>query len=102
MGGTLEELWLSYNLIASLDGLQACSALQVLYIGNNKISDWAEVDKLATLPALKDVLLQGNPIYDSAPDPATARCMVIKRCPNIDKLDNILILSSERERAKTL
>lgn len=26
---TLEELWLSYNQISSLDGLQACSKLQV-------------------------------------------------------------------------
>jgi len=102
VGGTLEELWLSYNSISSLDGLAPCTALRVLYIGNNKISDWAEVDKLAALPNLKDVLLQGNPIYDAAPDPATARCMFIKRCPNVDKLDNILILASERERAKTL
>jgi dynein light chain 1 len=102
VGGTLEELWLSYNLISSLDGLSACTALQVLYVGNNKISDWAELDKLAALPALKDVLLQGNPIFDSAPDYATARCMAIKRIPQIDKLDNVLVSGSERERAKTL
>lgn len=102
VGSTLQELWLSYNLISSLDGLQACSALTVLYIGNNKISDWGELEKLASLPSLKDVLLQGNPIYDSAPDPATARCMVVKRCPNIDKLDNILITPLEREKAATL
>ena len=102
VGGTLEELWLSYNAISSLDGLAPCTALRVLYIGNNKISDWAEVDKLAAMPNLKDVMLQSNPIYDSAPDAATARCMVIRRAPNIEKLDNILISPLERERAKAM
>jgi dynein light chain 1 len=102
VGGTMEELWLSYNLITSLDGLAPCTALRVLYIGNNKISDWGELDKLSTLPSLKDVLLQGNPIYDSAPDPATARLMAIKRLPNVDKLDNQLISGSEREKAAAL
>ncbi len=29
VAGTLEELWISYNMISSLDGLQACSKLQV-------------------------------------------------------------------------
>lgn len=33
---------------------------QVLYIGNNKISDWGELDKLASLPALREVLLMGG------------------------------------------
>lgn len=50
---TLEELWLSYNAITSLDGLAACKKLQVLYLGNNKIADWAELDKLAALPELR-------------------------------------------------
>ncbi len=50
---TLEELWLSYNAITSLDGLAPCKKLQVLYLGNNKIADWAELDKLAALPELR-------------------------------------------------
>lgn len=43
---TLEELWLSYNLIASLDGLSSCSNLTTLYISNNMIKSWSELDKL--------------------------------------------------------
>jgi len=39
VAATLEELWVSYNQIASLDGLQACSHLRVLYIGNNAVRD---------------------------------------------------------------
>ncbi len=56
---TLEELWLSYNLIASLDGLAACGNLQVLYLANNKIGDWAELDKLAGMANLREVLFFG-------------------------------------------
>ena len=29
---TLEELWLSYNLISTLDGLGSCQKLQVIYL----------------------------------------------------------------------
>lgn len=45
---TLEELWISYNLIASLDGLQGCSNLTTLYVSNNMIKSWAELDKLVS------------------------------------------------------
>ena len=102
VGGTLQELWLSYNLISSLDGLAPCVALTTLYLSNNKIADWAELDKLASLPSLQDLLLAGNPIYDNAPDHATARLMAIKRVPQITKLDNVVISPGEREKAKSL
>ena len=36
--------------------------LKVLYCSNNKLRDWAEVDRLKCLPALEDLLLAGNPI----------------------------------------
>jgi Leucine-rich repeat (LRR) protein len=56
---TLEELWVSYNQIATLDGLAACANLQVLYISNNRIADWGELDKLAGLAHLREVLFLG-------------------------------------------
>ena len=102
VASTLQELWLSYNQISILDGLSSCSSLTTLYLANNKISDWAELEKLAGLPSLVDLLLSGNPIYDSAPDPATARLMVLKRVPQIVKLDNIVVSPGEREKAKAL
>ncbi len=102
VGGTLQELWLSYNMISSLDGLAPCVALTTLYLSNNKIADWAELDKLASLPCLQDLLLAGNPIYDNAPDYATARLMAIKRVPQITKLDNVVVSPGEREKAKAL
>jgi len=45
---TLEQLWVSYNEITSLDGLQGMNKLQVLYISNNSIKDWSELDKLVS------------------------------------------------------
>ena len=35
----LEQLWLSYNSISSCSGLEKCTKLKILYLGNNKISD---------------------------------------------------------------
>ncbi|CAE7897230.1 LC1 [Symbiodinium sp. KB8] len=79
---TLQELWLSYNQIASLDGLSGMKNLEVLYMGNNNIKDWSELDKLAHLPNLRDVLFLNNPIYEGL-DREEARLHVIKRLPNV-------------------
>ena len=101
VGGTLEELWLSYNQISSLDGLAACSQLQVLYMANNALKDWAEVEKLNALPVLREVLFIGNPIYDGM-DRQTAKLHVIKRLPRIAKVDNEMVIDSERDAASKL
>jgi dynein light chain 1 len=98
VASTLEELWVSYNQISSLDGLSACTNLTTLYISNNQIKAWNEIDKLASLPNLKDVLFVGNPIYDEHPKDQ-CRIEVIKRLPNIAKLDGDMVKPSERELA---
>ena len=46
VSSTLEELWLSYNQITSLDGLSGLSQLTTLYLSNNLIKAWNELDKL--------------------------------------------------------
>eukprot|EP00971_Amphidinium_carterae_P119393 2364775-Amphidinium_carterae.1 len=35
----LKELWISYNSISTLDGLQPCSKLTTLFISNNQIKE---------------------------------------------------------------
>ena len=57
MSSTLEQLWISYNFIGSVDGLLGCKKLTTLYMSNNKIKSWAEVEKLRQLPELRDILL---------------------------------------------
>nr|PUA87967.1 putative dynein light chain [Toxoplasma gondii TgCATBr9] len=65
VGQTLRELWLSYNQIERLDGLQPCVKLEVLYMSNNRVKGWEEVEKLAALPTIVNVLFKGNPFYEA-------------------------------------
>ncbi len=37
--------------------------LRVLYASNNSISSWEEIDRLAGLEHLQDVLFVGNPLH---------------------------------------
>lgn len=98
MSATLEELWISYNQISSLDGLAGCTNLQVLYISNNLIKNWAELDKLAGLEHLRDVLFVGNPMYDDVPK-EMCRIEVLKHLPNLQKIDGDMVKPAERELA---
>lgn len=92
---TLEELWLSYNLISSLDGLASLGNLTTLYISNNQIKAWTEVEKLAALPRLRDLLLIGNPIYEGL-SKEDARLEVLRRLPHLKKLDGDLVTHEEK------
>jgi hypothetical protein len=46
VGGTLEQLWLSYNQIVKLGGLEPCAKLRVLYLANNGIRDFKELESI--------------------------------------------------------
>jgi dynein light chain 1, axonemal len=98
IAGTLEELWMSYNVLQSLDGLASCKKLQVLYISNNKIKSWDELDKLQANPELRDILLIGNPIYDNM-STEQQRVEVLKHLPNLQKIDGVVVTPGEREAA---
>jgi len=98
VAGTLEELWISYNNISTLDGLGACQNLTTLYISNNSIKAWDELDKLTANPNLKDVLFVGNPIYDEF-EKAQCRIEVLKRLPDLAKIDGDMVKPNEREEA---
>jgi dynein light chain 1 len=98
VSATLEELWISYNQISSLDGISMCTNLTTLYISNNAIKSWSELDKLAGLTNLRDVLFVGNPIYDDMPK-EQARIEVLKRLPQVAKIDGDMVKPTERELA---
>lgn len=66
LGETLEELWISYNLIEKMKGIQAMKNLRVLYISNNLIREWNEFSKMAELPNLRELLFVGNPLCEGA------------------------------------
>jgi len=101
VGQTLEELWLSYNQIEKLDGLQPCIKLTTLYISNNRIKSWDEVSKLSQLPEIKSVLFLGNPIYgDKSRDDVCP--FVVKRIPQIETVDGKLVSSTVRKQAEDM
>lgn len=59
MGDTLEELWISYNLIEKLKGIGVLKKLKVLYMSNNLVKEWTEFNKLQDMPNLEDLVFVG-------------------------------------------
>lgn len=95
---TLRQLWISYNLIEKLNGIEKCKKLKVLYISNNKIEKWQEIERLRELPELEDLLLVGNPIERATKDAGLNwRVEVVKRLPSLKRLDGKPVLDEDRE-----
>lgn len=97
----LEELWISYNKIDKLSGLDKLKNLKTLYMSNNQISNWTEIERLANqCPELVDVLFIGNPIFNNAPSEQDYRYMMLQRLPKLTKLDGNPVDPEEREEAE--
>lgn len=90
IGNTLRELWISYNQISTLDGLNCCTRLEVVYISNNKIKDMSEIKKLTLNPLLTNINLTNNPIYDGVVR-SEIRSSIIETLPQLSVLDGELI-----------
>ena len=95
IGQTLEQLWLSYNQIEKLEGLTPCIRLHTFFCSNTRIKSWGEVAKLAQLQEIKSVLFVGNPIYGDRSKEENAP-YVVKRIPQIETTDSILVSSKTR------
>jgi dynein light chain 1 len=59
LGDTLDELWISYNLIEKLKGVGVLKKLKVLYMSNNLVKEWTEFNKLQEMPNLEDLVFVG-------------------------------------------
>ena len=95
---SLKELWISYNYIEKLDGLQPCSKLTTLYISNNKIKNWDEIDKLKDLNEIANLNFIGNPIYEQAKEEPLI--IVLKKIMTLKNIDGRIIDESILERAR--
>lgn len=122
---TLEELWISYNIIEKVKGIGVCKKLKVLYMSNNLVKDWAEFNKLQELPLLEDLLFVGwyhcslnrelimganamlasmvlmhcflgNPLHENMEE-SVWKAEAAKRLPNLKKLDGETVLREEAE-----
>lgn len=60
--GNVQQLDMRGNKIISLCGLERLWALEKVDLRDNKIEEWKEVRRLAGLPALKEVWVEGNPL----------------------------------------
>lgn len=95
VGETLEELWISYNLIKKLDGIENMKKLKVFYMSNNNVSDWNELSKLTSLRnSLESLIFLGNPLAESM-DEADYRSEAIRRLPFLKELDGVPIFENE-------
>lgn len=86
MAETLEELWVSYNIIEKLKPLEVMKALKVFYVSNNSIKDWSEFNKISVPPKLEEITFMGNILYENM-DESAFRTEAIRRLPNLKKLD---------------
>ena len=57
---TLEELWISYNNIEKLTNIDKLTNLRVLYMSNNKVADFKELEKLSSLANLSGAFRANN------------------------------------------
>ena len=48
VAGSLEQLWMSYNQIVTLDGLSSLQNLHTLYMSNNLIKSFTELNHIVS------------------------------------------------------
>ena len=66
------------------------------------MKEWSEIERLSVLENLTDLLVVGNPIYnDFKENLADYWIEVIKRLPQLKKLDGIPVDVDEREAAES-
>ncbi|GBP56533.1 Dynein light chain 1, axonemal [Eumeta japonica] len=93
---TLEELWISYNPIEKLKGVEVLKNLRVLYMSNCSVKEWHEIKRLKQCPALRDLVLAGNPICENQPDMETWRLQAVSYLEQIERLDGIPIVRHQQ------
>jgi len=97
---TLEQLWMSYNFVEKLAGIEKLKNLRVLYMSNNVIKSWAELERLKELENLQEVLLVGNPIWKTHDEAGDWKMQILARLPNLKKLDGAPVDDEDREKAE--
>jgi hypothetical protein len=87
----LDELYVSFNEISDLSSLNYHDRLQVLDLEGNNVADWDEVEALETLPELRELNLDGNPIK-KATGYAKRVCSLL---PNLEMLDDEMVATMD-------
>jgi hypothetical protein len=91
--------------VQKLSGLECCTRLRVLYLANNQLKDFRELDCVPQ--SVEELSLVGNPLQEAAAKaegPTSAlgcayRLEVLRRLPNLRKLDGVTVDTDEKEAA---
>ncbi|KAF6213616.1 hypothetical protein GE061_011337 [Apolygus lucorum] len=86
VAGTLVELYLSYNHINNLKGINVMTKLKTLYMNNNALRDINEVLRINDLPFIEDVAFIGNPVSERMEEQEWQQIMY-KKVPTLKRLD---------------
>jgi len=97
VGDSLEELWISYNLIDKLKGIHVLKKLKVLYMSNNLVRDWGEFGKLADIQTLVELVFVGNPLEEKHSSEGDWMEKVTKVLKNLKKIDGSPIIKNDEE-----
>ena len=92
----VETISLSLNKISSLKSFAHCYNLKSLFLRQNNISDLNEICYLQNLPNLRSLMLRDNPVSELP----NYRSFVAKTLPQLEKLDDVDITSSDRRGVK--
>ncbi|EDQ91927.1 uncharacterized protein MONBRDRAFT_17815 [Monosiga brevicollis MX1] len=100
VAGTLEELWISYNNLDKLKGIEVLQKLKVFFCSNNKLADWKQIELLRQLPALESVVLMGNPIQEKHAESGDWTQLIMEKLPQIKKIDGKPIVRGGEEESE--
>jgi Leucine-rich repeat (LRR) protein len=75
----LRELRLEENQLRTCAGVQSLPRLQLLYLSSNRLMDLAEIQHIAMLPSLLELILSGNPLARKP----MYRGQVVRRMPGL-------------------
>ena len=90
-GQLLRELDVTGNAIVTISA--APGGLEVLLLGDNRISDWKQVEAIGALcPDLQHLVLDGNPLNDAE----DYRSSVVRIIPTLTELDFSTVSDAER------
>ncbi|GAA6100748.1 tubulin-specific chaperone E [Tachysurus ichikawai] len=78
----------------------AFPALKVLFLDNNKISEWAVINELEKLSALVQLTCKQNPLMDLENNCETTRQLLIARIGQLEILNKSQVLQEERRGAE--
>jgi len=82
----LEELYFSFNDVHELSPLYAHDVLQVIDLEGNLVNDFEEIKSLETLPSLRELTLNSNPVTQSK---IFSRQAVLEAIPQLEMLDDL-------------